>query len=78
MLTMNGNEKIEGSEGCKSGHTLRLGNRRASYRPEWSASLPWATYENGSAGIHLSTKYAAIRWLIRGNSKLYDRIEEYA
>lgn len=45
------------------GHTLRNGNNRASYRPDWSLSQPWAAYTNGTAGRHFATERQAVAWL---------------
>ena len=36
---------------------------RTSYRPDWSASQPWVTYQRGTAGRHFGTLGAAIEHL---------------
>lgn len=41
------------------------GGARASYHPEWSASLPWVTYEYGTAGRHFGTAGIAVAHLKR-------------
>ena len=41
--------------------TYRTTNKagRITYHPEWSASQPWASYINGTAGRHFTTVEAA-------------------
>lgn len=36
----------------KLGHTIRTrdGKGRITYQPDWSQSMPWASYRNGTAG----------------------------
>ena len=36
-------------------HRTLCGRGRASYHPEWSESMPWATYINGTAGRHVAS-----------------------
>ena len=36
------------------------GAGRATYHPEWSASMPWCTYFHGTAGRQAATKAQAV------------------
>lgn len=47
------------------GHTIRnhSGSKRVVYQPDWSASQPWVSYNNGTAGCHFATEQQAIDWL---------------
>ena len=36
---------------------------RATYHPDWSESLPWVTYRNGTAGRHFVTLEEAKKYL---------------
>lgn len=47
------------------GHTIRsaCGRARATYHPEWSATDPWVTYIDGTAGRHFSSHSAAMAYL---------------
>ena len=47
------------------GYTIRSedGRKRASYRPDWSASQPWVSYTDGVAGRHFATEQQAVAWI---------------
>ena len=42
---------------CDLGRTFRSksGQRRITYRPDWSKELPWVAYYKGSAGMHFAS-----------------------
>lgn len=50
-------ERDEADKGYKLGTTVRskCQRYRTTYQPDWSASLPWVTYRNGTAGRHFVT-----------------------
>lgn len=35
-------------------HRTACGRGRVSYRPDWSAQRPWASYLDGTAGRHFT------------------------
>lgn len=39
------------------------GRARATYRPDWSTTRPWVTYQRGTAGQHFATERAALAHL---------------
>lgn len=49
-------------EDMKLGQSIRCGKWRITYRPDWDASLPYVTYDNGTAGCHFGSLIAAQRY----------------
>lgn len=43
--------------------TYRNGDKRVSYRPDWSPSRPWISHTAGTAGRHFTSKSEALEWL---------------
>lgn len=58
-------EREMAEKGHKLGHTVRskCQRYRTTYQPDWSASLPWVTYRNGTAGRHFVTLEEAKKYL---------------
>ncbi len=52
----------------------RSGSARATYRPDWSATVPWACFENGTATVHLATPTEVFdRMKTKGFGKIVSR-----
>jgi len=45
------------------GFNIREGVNRVSYHPEWDSVKPWASYRNGTTGLHFETEEQAVEWL---------------
>lgn len=46
----------------KPGQSIRCGNWRIKFDPEWSPSKPYATFREGTAGVRFATVEAAISY----------------
>lgn len=50
----------------------KCGNGRITYHPEWSASLPWASYWHGAAGRHFQNVLEAANYFRRNRGATLD------
>ena len=60
------------------GRTFRsnTGNRRVTYRPDWSKESPWVSYYYGTAGLQFTTLVEAQKYHARFGDPLVTNSNE--